>query len=98
MSAKILYPPNFGEGDEITMYDRGNFEAIVEADSKKYKLLFRAIYHIAQDLRVYQTTGRPYFAKPGLVIVEDVNVETIEKAVVKLYTDGYFDSLMPMSG
>lgn len=97
MSAKILYSPNFGEGDEITMYDRGNFEGIVEVDGKKYSLLFRALYHIAPDLRMYEKTGRPYYTKPGLVIVEDVTIEVIEKAVAKLYTDGYFNSLVPLS-
>lgn len=44
------------------------------------------------------TSGRPCFAEPGLIVLPEVTVETIQNAVDFLWEQGFFAYLKADSG
>jgi hypothetical protein len=48
---------------------------------------------LQQDMDEAVHNGRPCFAEPGLIIVPEVTVETIQDAVQFLWKQGFFASL-----
>jgi hypothetical protein len=59
----------------------------------RYKLYFIDLVRLQQTLEDDVQAGREYFAEPGMVVLPQVTTEAIQKAVVGLVEDGYFQRL-----
>jgi hypothetical protein len=51
--------------------------------------------HLQQEFEQRATHGEPVFAEPGLVVLPEVTVQSIEEAANVLYHEGYFSHLKP---
>ena len=65
-------------------------------DGATYPVEFYDTVRLAQDLEYEVSTGRPFIAEPGLIVLTEVTVETMEAAVRTLFQEGYFDRLRPV--
>jgi len=95
----IEFPNGWDEVIEFDAESRGFYgDVIVKLDNgKNYRLLFYDPVRLAQDLEFWQERGEVCIAEPGLVVVPTVNLQSIKKAVSRLYEQGYFDSIMPLA-
>lgn len=66
-------------------------------DGSRYKLYFTDPIRLQQTLDEDASSGRAYYAEPGLVIVPEVTTQAIQQAVHGLLRDGYFRSLKPIT-
>ena len=53
---------------------------------------------LQHDVDEEVTSGRPCFAEPGLIVVPEVTVKTIQDAVQFLWTQGFFAHLKAEDG
>jgi hypothetical protein len=78
-------------GDEIKMKGYCNGVVVVLPDHSKFKVAFYDPVRLAQDLK-----DEGYIAEPGLIVIQDVTNENIERAVYELWLGGYFEELKPI--
>ena len=95
---RIVFPEGFSEQDSFEMLHRGYLShATVEAeDDKKYPVYFVDPTRLQQDLLAYTKLGTPFFAEPGLIVLNEVTVEVIHAAVEALWKQGFFEYLRPI--
>lgn len=65
---------------------------VVFRDGTKYLVCFYDPVRLQQDI-AYDG----FIAEPGLIIIEDVTLVNMEKAVLALFKTRYFESLKPVS-
>ena len=76
---------------------KGWLSAQVELnDGRQISLYFSDPIRLKQDLDESARTGKPYFAEPGLIVLPEVTVETVQAAVQALCKQGFFDQLRPL--
>lgn len=67
-------------------------DGIVELpNGDKYSVFFYDPVRLAQDFETEKV-----IAEPGLIVIEEVNMENMVAAVEKLWKIGYFKSLVPI--
>jgi hypothetical protein len=89
----IHLPDGFDAQSEFEMPFRGYLpDVIVElVDGTRHRLTFVDLSRLEQTLEDNVSIGRPYYVEPGLVVLPEVTLATIEKAVHGLLEEGYFD-------
>jgi hypothetical protein len=95
---EIVYPDGFDERRESEMAAKGYLGNVIvrtERD-RQYQVNFIDPVRLAQDLSNEAESGRPYFAEPGLIVVPDVTINAIRKAVEGLVKEGFFEALKPV--
>jgi hypothetical protein len=99
-SLSIHLPGGFDAQSEFEMPFRGYLpDVVVElADGTRHRLAFVDLSRLEQTLEDNASIGRPYYAEPGLVVLPEVTLTTIEKAVHGLCEEGYFDCHRMPSG
>jgi hypothetical protein len=96
---KIIFPDGFDERSEHEMPLRGYLShALVELeDGSRYPVDFIDPVRLAQDLEVSVKWGIPCYAEPGLIVLPEVTVSSIENAVKYLHQHGFFEKLKPVN-
>ncbi len=96
---RIILPEGFDERDECEMPLRGCLSnALVELESgEQYAVDFIEPVRLAQDLVEYGRSGIPCYAEPGLIIIPEVTLSTIQEAVNYLYHQGFFKQFKPVN-
>jgi hypothetical protein len=86
----IEFKYGFTEVDEFEMPMKGYRGDVIAKcpNGKNYELYFYDPVRLAQDLEVEEI-----MFEVGLTIVKDVTKENIEKAVAKMWKEGFFDKL-----
>jgi tetratricopeptide (TPR) repeat protein len=94
----VHFPDDFDERAEFEMTSRGYLSrATVElADGSEYEVYFTDPVRLAQSLEDDARAGRPYYAEPNLIVLEEVTRPAIEEAVRGLWESGYFGHLKPL--
>ena len=78
----------FGGWDEI-IRAKGWLDVCVRfADGRRFELHFFTCDRARNEL-----AGRPYFAEPGLVLVDEVEADAVKTAVAGLIKDDFFAGL-----
>ncbi|MDQ3927535.1 MAG: hypothetical protein M3328_00150 [Chloroflexota bacterium] len=91
---RIIFPDEFDERAEIEMPMKGWLRARVEIEKgRSYGVFFMDPVRLQQELTDLVGCGEPCFAEAGLIIVPDVTVAAIEKAVLFLWERGFFSQL-----
>ena len=94
---RLLFGDGHDERSKDEMTDRGYVSNVyVETERGRYPVYFSDPTRLRQDLESEAQWGRPYFAEPGLIVVPEVTVEAMTKAIEALHGDGYFDHLQPV--
>jgi len=93
-SPRVIFPAGFDERAAIETPLKGWLSAQVElADGCRYAVYFSDPMRLQQDMDEAVQHGKPCFAEPGLIIVPEVTVQTIQDAVQFLWKQGFFASL-----
>lgn len=66
-------------------------------DGSRYKLYFTDPIKLQQTLEDDATSGRGYYAEPGLIVPPEVTTEAIQQAVSGLEREGSFRLLKPIA-
>jgi hypothetical protein len=93
---RLILPDLFDERAYAETPQKGSLiDVICELeDGRRFTMNFYDPVRFQQDLE--SETERSFcFAEPGLVILPEVTVPNAQKALKKLYEDGYFDRLCP---
>lgn len=96
---KLIFPSGFDERSREEMPLRGYLSnALVELqDGSCYPVEFIDPVRLAQEVQDYVRLNIPCYAEPGLIILPEVTLEHIEKAVQHLYDRGFFASFRPQT-
>jgi hypothetical protein len=96
---EILFPEGFDEQQEFETPSKGYLrDVIIRLETgAEYRLFFIDPTRLQQDLEADVESGREYFTEPGMVILPQVTIEAIRKAVSGLWRDGFFHHLKPLS-
>ena len=88
----IKLPDGFDAQSEFEMTFRGYLpDVVVElSDGTRHRLAFVDLSRLQQTLEDNVSIGRPYYVEPGLVVLPEVTLGTIEQAVHGLHEEGYF--------
>jgi hypothetical protein len=61
----------------------------------RYRVTFYDPVRLAQTIQDDLHFGSPYFAEPGLIVVDEVSKSRIEDVIERLAQKGFFDKLVP---
>jgi len=93
----IRFPEGFKERMEMEMTSRGYLSSVmVQLGEEQYRLFFYDPTRMQQDLEEETKLGRCYLAEPNLVLLPEITTENIEKAILGLCQNGYFQHLKPV--
>lgn len=97
---QLLFPDGFDALWEAEMSVKGFIEDVVVRTEAgfTYRLNFIDLVRLQEDLSIEAGRGRPYFAEPGLIVVPEVTVHSIEAAVERLWREDYFAAITPVDG
>ncbi len=98
MAVDIEFPDADWPDWERYWKSKGFFTALVRAtDGKRFNLLFYEPQRLHTDLGNFlTTTGKSYFADPGLVAIPEISRDVMLRAADELERDGYFEALKPV--
>jgi len=95
----VIFPEGFDERAAFETPLKGWLSAQVELeDGCRYTVYFSDPSRLQQDLDEALKSGRPCFAEPGLIILPEVTVKTMQEAVQFLWKEGFFASLKASQG
>jgi hypothetical protein len=96
---RVIFPAGFDERAAVEAPLKGWLSAQVELeDGCRYAVYFSDPIRLQQDVNDAIQNGRPCFAEPGLIIVPEVTVQSIEAAVQFLGKQDFFASLRSDQG
>jgi hypothetical protein len=94
---RIIFPEGFNERDHAEMPLRGCLShAYVELENgEQYAVDFIDPIRLAQDLDEYIKSKIPCYAEPGLIVVPEVTMSSIQEAVDYLFARDFFKQFKP---
>ncbi len=93
---RVIVPKWSDEQSAMEMRWKGWLSAHVETEKGiYYEVYFSDPVRLQQDMEYAVKGGSPCFAEQGLIILPEVTVEAVEKAVVFLWKQGFFSHLRP---
>ena len=98
-SSPVVEFPASPEGRaELEAPDRGYLSDVIvrSDDGAAYRVCFYDPVRLQQTLEDDASTGRPFFAESGLIVLPLVTTDAIKKAVSDLWREGFFHSLKPL--
>ena len=96
---RLIFEGGFDERDAFESKARGYRSHVWAelADGERYPLVFYDAVRLQQDLQDMTKVGSPYIAESGLIVLQEVTKDNMELAVARLFEEGFFDSLRPVS-
>ena len=93
---RVVFHPSHDARSKEEMTDRGyvSHVYVVTKGERYFPVFFYDPLRLGQDLNQEIKLGRPFIAEPGMIVVPEVTLEAMTKAVEALYADGYFDHLV----
>ena len=95
---RLEFESGWGERDAFETPDRGyrsDVTALLD-DGNRYRVYFYDPIRLVQDCEV-TFASYPYLTDPGaLIVVPEVNLEAMTRAVEALASQGFFDSFRPV--
>jgi hypothetical protein len=98
MGVKLSFPFGWDDRTAFDAKDRGVMDCVhVELpNGKKVQVGFYDPIRLAQDLDSSKASGTSWIAIPGMIVIPEVTVELMQKAVDGLFHQGYFDHVVPI--
>jgi hypothetical protein len=89
---KLTFKYGWDDRDEEETPMKGyRSDGIVQSsEGEIYSVYFIDTVRLQQDLEAESESGNAFLAEPGLIILPEVNRESMENAVRKLWEQGYF--------
>lgn len=94
-STKLIFKGGFDEREAFEAQARGyrSHVTVELCNGQQFAVVFEDPVRLTQDLQDEANLGSAFIAELGLIVVPEVTLEFMEKAVAKLAQEGYFDSL-----
>lgn len=95
---KLILPDWFDKRMEDEAPMRGflsHLQAELE-NGERYSLFFIDPIRLQQELEVSASTGKPYIAEQGMVVLPEVTMERIKEVLHYLAQDSFFENLKPL--
>jgi hypothetical protein len=94
----ILFPADFDAQSEFEMPSRGYVSDVVVQleDGARYPVFFIDPVRLQQDLEASVNCGKACLAEVNLIILPEVTVASIHKAVEELLGEGFFQHVKPL--
>ena len=91
-SPRLVFDYEYTEAFAYEAWARGQCGAVsVEmSDGRRYPVYFYDAERLAQDLEEETKLGRPFLAEKGLIVLSEVTLENMQKAVEFLASQGFF--------
>jgi hypothetical protein len=91
----VIFPASYDSRSEFETPSRGYLSDVIVQldDGSRYQLFFIDPVRLEQTLTDDMKEGRNYYAEPGLIVLPEVNTESIKLAVEGLWKDGYFQKI-----
>jgi hypothetical protein len=96
-SPKLVFSVPFDEQEAYEAESRGflPYAAVVLPSGATIPVVFWDTGRLQQHLEDEVAAGRPYVAEPGMIVLESVTLANMERAVLLLFEEGYFDHFRP---
>lgn len=94
---KLIFEHGFSEQDADEAEARGYLSQVTVdfGDGRQYPVVFYDAIRLQQDLELEAKQGTPYVADPGMIVLDTVTLENMQKAVRELSRVGFFSRLVP---
>jgi hypothetical protein len=66
-------------------------------EGRLYPLFFYDAIRLQQDLEESSKHGRPFVAEPGMIVLREITLDAMKRAVEQLGREGFFDHLTPLN-
>ena len=95
----ICFPEGYDDRLEFETPSKGYLRDVVVRleHGARYKLFFIDPRRLEQDLQADMANGLRYYAEPGMVVLPEVNTQTVCEAVSGLWRDNFFRYLKPLA-
>lgn len=94
---RLVFPDGFTERDEWEMERKGFVYAFLECeDGCRYPVMFIDPVRLAQEVETTLQSGQPYYHEVGLVVVPEVTIAAITKAIPPLLDEGILERHVPV--
>jgi hypothetical protein len=94
---ELIFEGGFDEREAMEARDRGyrSHVWVKLANDERYPVVFYDAFRLQQDLGDETKSGNAFIAEPGLIVLPEVTLEYMERAVCRLAEGGFFESLRP---
>lgn len=96
---RFVFIFEFDELAQLEARDRGYLShvAVETANGTRYPVTFYDAVRLQQDLEESRAHGTPYIADVGMIVLNEVTIETMELACRDLCLGGFFMNLSPLN-
>lgn len=86
------------EGDDWLIRSKGWFcHNVVElANGNRYQVCFYDNVRLGQHLEDNKKNGQPFFIENTLIVLSEVTIENMQKAINEAEKQGFFENLKPI--
>ena len=94
---KLVFAFDVTERDLSEARDRGYLAHVMVRldDSLLFPVFFYDIVRLGQDLTEMAQHGQPFIADPGMIVLQEITVQTMEDTIEQLADRNYFKYLVP---
>jgi hypothetical protein len=94
----VQFPPWFDQRCEREMPARGYLSDVTVKgeNGNVFRVYFIDPVRLRQTLEDDAIAGKPFIAEPGMIVIPEVTVDAIQKAVAGLWREGFFQHLKPI--
>lgn len=96
---KLRFVREFTDLDELEARNRGYLSHVLAdfGDGRLFPLFFYDPVRLQQDLEERSAHDRAFLADPGMIVVQEISLETMERVILQLCAEGFFEHLMPIT-
>lgn len=86
------------DGDDLLIRSKGWFcHNYVELENGlRFKVCFFDQLRLGQELEANLLAGKPYFIENALIVLPELTIENMQKAIIEAARTGFFDRLRPL--
>jgi hypothetical protein len=94
---KLIFPNEWSERAESEMFSRGYVDLIVElAHGQRYQIVFYDPIRLSQTITSSFQNGDVVFAEPNLLVIPELTIDNIQKAIAELSKSRFYTYLKPI--
>lgn len=95
---KLIFDTPFDERSQFEAKAKGYLGCakVMLENGNKYPVIFYDNTRLGQDLEYEVSSGCGFIADLGMIVLAEVTIENMSKAVRTLAKEGYFQGLTPM--
>lgn len=95
---KLLFSESFSSKDMERAKSNGRLTHVVVelANGERYPVLFYTLTGLSEELTAEETIGNQFVAEPGMILVKEINMEIMLRALQVMEKQQYFCCMRPL--